>query len=502
MGPQYKTHVPFLVALIAVVILLQVLSYRLTKAKEHFHTDGRFILEHVDPRFGHGGLLIPIVRMDPGTVQGSTPQQPVFQQPAFQQPAFQQPAFQQPAFQQPAFQQPAFQEPVFQQPAFQQPAFQQPVFQQPALQPLYQSAPSFQQPTAAVQKPAPEAKKPAPEAKKPAPAAQKPAPAVQKPAPEAKKPAPAAQKPAPAAQVEPQKPQEPAVIGEALPSQGITYMGNDVLQIGMDMDSGGSIVHISCHGAIANPAYKDRNLLNTFDKGRMLQQSYYGTEDGSTWMGRPWHWNPVQGGGFGGQSSPIKSANKEGSTCAAVTTTPRHWATEALIKEVEMVQKACLKGDHLNVHYTMAYSGTTSHPQMNQEMPAFFTLRKFSTLCFYQGTKPWSNDALTIFAPTPESAPQGNNMKEGLSESWAAYIDPDTNWGIGMYFPHTTKIVYYTFEGGGDFSDPKGLSCSYFAPVVVDAITPNKTFDYNVYITMGSAEQIRASFKKIKDSQK
>jgi hypothetical protein len=278
-------------------------------------------------------------------------------------------------------------------------------------------------------------------------------------------------------------------------------MGNDVLQIGMDMGSGGSIVHVSCHGALANPTYKDRNLLNTFDKGRMLQQSYYGAEDGSTWIGRPWHWNPIQGGGFGGELSPIKSATKEGS-CATVTTTPRHWATGALINEVEMVQKACLKADHLQVHYTMAYSGTTSHPQMNQEMPAFFTLRKFSTLCFYQGNKPWTKDALTVFAPTPESAPQGNNLKDGLSESWAAYIDPDTNWGIGVFFPHTTKIVYYTFEGGGDHVDPKGFSCSYFAPVIVDAITPNKTYDYTVYITMGSAEQIRDTFTKIKDAQK
>ena len=77
-----------------------------------------------------------------------------------------------------------------------------------------------------------------------------------------------------------------------------------------------------------------------------------------------------------------------------------------------------------------------------------------------------------------------------------------TNWGIGVFFPHTTKIVYYTFEGGGDHVDPKGFSCSYFAPVIVDAITPNKTYDYTVYITMGSAEQIRDTFTKIKDAQK
>lgn len=69
MGPRYNVNAPFLVALLAVVIFLQVLRHKLSKAKEHFQTDGRFILEHVDPRFGHGGLLIPIVRMDPSTMQ-------------------------------------------------------------------------------------------------------------------------------------------------------------------------------------------------------------------------------------------------------------------------------------------------------------------------------------------------------------------------------------------------------------------------------------------------
>jgi hypothetical protein len=34
------------------------------------------------------------------------------------------------------------------------------------------------------------------------------------------------------------------------------------------------------------------NLLNAFDCGRFLQQSYYGIEDGSDWNGKPWRWNP------------------------------------------------------------------------------------------------------------------------------------------------------------------------------------------------------------------
>lgn len=282
---------------------------------------------------------------------------------------------------------------------------------------------------------------------------------------------------------------------------GITYIGNEAFQIGMDMDSGGAIVHVSCHGS-ANPPvdYKDRNLLNVHDKGRMLQQSFYGSEDGSKWMDRPWSWNPVQGGSFDNQRPTLKAAFKEGLTCLSATTIPRHWATGQQIDEVEMNQKACVNKDHVQVHYTMKYTGSTNHASKNQEKPALFVLRKFSQLHFYKGDKPWTNDALTNIAPPPETNPMGNQEINNLSESWAAYIDPNTNWGIGMYFPHTTRIVYYVFEGGGDHMDPKASACSYFSPIVTDTITPNKTYSYNVYITTGNVEQIRATFSKIKDT--
>lgn len=45
---------------IALVCLVGV-YVQLSKARENFESVGRFVLEHVDPRFGHGGLLIPIV---------------------------------------------------------------------------------------------------------------------------------------------------------------------------------------------------------------------------------------------------------------------------------------------------------------------------------------------------------------------------------------------------------------------------------------------------------
>ncbi len=63
------------------------------------------------------------------------------------------------------------------------------------------------------------------------------------------------------------------------------------MKIGVDLSSGGSIFWFS-------ELPGDRNLLNHADRGRFIQQSYYGKADGSMWAKKPWHWNPVQGGDY------------------------------------------------------------------------------------------------------------------------------------------------------------------------------------------------------------
>jgi hypothetical protein len=75
----------------------------------------------------------------------------------------------------------------------------------------------------------------------------------------------------------------------AKPSPKILFLSNEHLKIGVDAAAGGGIAHIS------SPK-NGKNVLNAYDLGRYIQQSYYGKEDGSNWNGQPWRWNPVQCG--------------------------------------------------------------------------------------------------------------------------------------------------------------------------------------------------------------
>ena len=66
------------------------------------------------------------------------------------------------------------------------------------------------------------------------------------------------------------------------------FIDNGKVRLGVDLASGGSVFYLSA-------SKPHRNLLNHYDRGRFVQQSYYGDADGSKWVNKPWRWNPVQG---------------------------------------------------------------------------------------------------------------------------------------------------------------------------------------------------------------
>ncbi len=75
------------------------------------------------------------------------------------------------------------------------------------------------------------------------------------------------------------------------------YIQNDRLKAGVRKDAG------ACLGYFAGADGK--NVLNSYDHGRFIQQSYYGKSDGSRWGARPWRYNPVQGGDYQGNASSL-----------------------------------------------------------------------------------------------------------------------------------------------------------------------------------------------------
>ena len=261
--------------------------------------------------------------------------------------------------------------------------------------------------------------------------------------------------------------------GEKTTHEEWTYLSNDELKVGFLRSHGGALAYLGT-------ADSQENLLNHYDHGRLVQQSYYGDSDASLWADKPWRYNPVQGGSYRGVAAQLVDFSTDDNKVYAQTI-PRHWASGELLKECTMEQWATLNGPVLHIRYRFRYDGDETHQSRHQETPAVFVTPELTQLVTYSGERPWAGDSLVT------RTPEWPNESVALSESWAAYIGEDGK-GVGVYVPGVTEATCYRFQGG------RGSDCSYIAPLRTFALRPGLIFDYDAYFTSGTADEIRNRF--------
>ena len=260
----------------------------------------------------------------------------------------------------------------------------------------------------------------------------------------------------------------------------VEYLENGKVKLGVDLGSGGSVFWFS-------ELPDGPNLLNHADRGRFIQQSYYGAPDGSKWGDKDWRWNPVQGGQYEGKPAKLLEQKKT-ATELYVKSIPINWAGGQLLEECRMEEWVTLKEDVAMIRFRFSYDGKQEHPAVHQELPAVFMDYALPKLVFYKGDKPWAGEALA------EEVPGWPNESRMCSEEWAAYIGP-AGRGMGVYFPGTKEITSYRYQGP---PGPKGMGCSYFAPIRTMAITPGFRNEYSIHLKIGTAAEIREAFGRIR----
>ncbi|NOU36320.1 MAG: hypothetical protein HOO88_06085 [Kiritimatiellaceae bacterium] len=265
-----------------------------------------------------------------------------------------------------------------------------------------------------------------------------------------------------------------------------SYLTNGTVQIGVDKDRGACIGYFSLSSGA--------NLLNNYDNGRFIQQSYYGDSDGSSWAGQDWAYNPVQGGGYLNQwpATLLAFTNSGGRIYAKIR--PCHWATGASLPEVEMEEWITLKGNMAHIHNRMKYSGSSQVTFKSQEMPAVFVDYALADLVFYEGAHPWENEALTSVTVAPANPPALEYHDR--TEHWAAYVNTASRSGIGIYTPDSWKMVAYRYNAGSA-TGPSAPSCSYFAPTRQFTLTAGCSVEYDTFLAIGTDVAIRQAFYDI-----
>lgn len=266
---------------------------------------------------------------------------------------------------------------------------------------------------------------------------------------------------------------------------GAVYINNGKIQLGVDPARGGTVFHFSDAGTKVN-------LVNHYDEGREIQQSYYGWPDGSRWNGQDWVWNPVQGGSWNGVKAKVLEQNITGTTIN-IKSVPVLWASGVHAEDCTMQEQIDLKDNVAHIKFTFWYTGTNNGLARHQELPAFFVDWSLKNFVWYAGSNPWKGEALSSYVPARLDQ-TGKNEYKDISECWAAYVD-DSGWGIGIYSPGITQCTLYRFGAGPGGADQS--SCSYLAPIKTLAIKANWHYTYDVYITIGKKEEIRARFYEI-----
>jgi len=260
------------------------------------------------------------------------------------------------------------------------------------------------------------------------------------------------------------------------------FLDNGLIRIGVDRSRGAGIGYLS-------PSTTHGNVLNHFDEGRFIQQSYYGKKDGSMWNGKPWNYNPVQGGSWKGDSSQILEFHKHNLEQTIFSRVqPRHWATGAACPEAVMQQTISLDGEVARVQFQWTYSGENQMLARHQEMPAVFVDAALENLVYRDQGK------------LERRVPQWPNEYGTASGQWFAYVDK-SDWGIGVFTPGTTSFTCYRAKGNGK-QGPQGSACSYVAPLRTFSLSTGQVVRYDVYLTLGKLADIEKRFNAVQQQRK
>jgi hypothetical protein len=266
-------------------------------------------------------------------------------------------------------------------------------------------------------------------------------------------------------------------------AERMSYLDNGTIRIGVDLDIGGTITHLS-------RSKEGANLINSHDLGRQVQQSYYSGPQPygkahPAW--KDWPWNPIGSGDVYNHPSRVIEHSNDGKTLYTKTI-PMQWALDNVPGECTFETWISLEGSaaHVRCWLNNNRPDKTQYGAHDQELPAVYTIGKLYRLFTYDGDRPFEGQPLR---QVQNAGPPWTNWK--ATENWAALVD-DRGIGVGVIHPGV-----YSFIGGfhdkPDTGGPKDNPTGYIAPVRKEILDHNIVYEYRYILAVGTLEEIRAA---------
>ena len=275
---------------------------------------------------------------------------------------------------------------------------------------------------------------------------------------------------------------------------------NDIIKVKVDLNRGGTINFLS-------RANDDRNLINIYDEGRYIQQSYYAgnnkdrLSDGQSPHWSPWPWNPIQAGDTYGNRAEIIDYKLRGDTIY-VKCIPMLWDMNNEPAEAHFEQWTILNDNVLQIKNRLSCHRTDSiygeNISRNQELPAVYPISALKNLYSYTGKNPFTNDEISSL-PVEKLESGFWGVYDNVSENWMAFVDNDLN-GIGVYNPSTSNFL--AGMSGNPGYEAEDASTSYIAPVKKESLSKDSIYEYTYYIIVGSVNDIRKKVYELRAVKK
>ena len=265
-------------------------------------------------------------------------------------------------------------------------------------------------------------------------------------------------------------------------AERLSRLDNGTIQIGVDLDLGGAITHLS-----ASP--DGENLINSHDLGRQIQQSYYSGPQPfgaahPNW--KNWPWNPIGSGDVYGHPSQTLEHSNDGKTLY-VKTRPMQWALNNVPGDCAFETWIALKGNAALVRCRLnnKREDKTQYPARDQELPAVYTIGKLHRLFTHDGPRPFTGGELRQIA---NDGPPWASWT--ATENWAALVNDD-GWGVGVVHPGVYSFIG-GFHGKPGQGGPKDNPTGYIAPVRREILDHDIVYEYGYVLVLGTLNEIRA----------
>ena len=304
------------------------------------------------------------------------------------------------------------------------------------------------------------------------------------------------------------------------------YIENDEYKLGITLDWGGALSYLEDKNSSVEAVIKDGvtkvdsdassrygvkarsrnvNLINAFDTGRLIQQSYYGTGDcdsytGGVFMDNKWNYNPVQGGNQFNDAAKIVDVRITDESIY-IKCRPLDWAKEKEFITPSYMEATYSLSEGL-VKAECRFMDYSGYPEASatQECPAFYCIEPFNRFVYYGGDKPWTGDKELSYENELIFWPDAGYPHFNATENWAAFVGEfDDSFGIGVYVKNEVSFLAGVFSRGECTSaDPaKEGPTSYIAAIEHHMFRSFNPISYEFYLSTGDVNEIRSNFSKV-----